>query len=70
MAAVRMWSGFESFVLDDAGLLGALGLDYPGTDIPNWVMTELGPLVVKEKITMDEFVAALEYVLEHALGGT
>ena len=31
---VRMWSGFDSFVLDDAGLLGALGLDHPGIDIP------------------------------------
>ena len=63
MAAVRMWSGFESFVLDDAGLLAALGLDYPGADIPGWMMTELGPLVVKGGITIDEFVTALEYVL-------
>ena len=62
-AAIRMWSGFDSVVLDDAGLLEALGLDYPGADIPSWMMTELGPLVAKEKITMDEFIAALEYVL-------
>ena len=66
MAAIRMWSGFDSFVLDDAGLLETMGLDYPGADIPSWMMTELGPLAAKEKITLDEFILALEYVLEGA----
>ena len=44
----------------------SLGLDYPGADIPSWVMTELGPLAAKGDITVDEFKTALEYVLEHS----
>ena len=40
-----------------------LGLDYLGTGIQNWVMTELGPLVVRGEVTMDEFRAVLVYVV-------
>ena len=40
-----------------------LGLDYPGADIPNWMMTELGVLVAKGLVTVEEFRTALEYVL-------
>ena len=64
--AIRMWSGFDPESISDAQLLASLGLDYPGVDIPSWVMTELGPLVVKGDVTIDEFKTALEYVLEHA----
>ena len=63
---IRMWSGFEPESITDAQLLAALGLDYPGVDIPNWVMTELGPLVVKGSVGIDEFKTALEYVLERS----
>ena len=48
--AIRMWSGFEPESISDAQLLASLGLDYPGVDIPSWVMTELGPLVAKDDI--------------------
>ena len=65
--AIRMWSGFEPESISDAQLLASLGLDYPGVDIPSWVMTELGPLVAKGDITAGEFKTALEYVLEHVL---
>ena len=65
--AIRMWSGFEPESISDAQLLASLGLDYPGVDIPSWVMTELGPLVAKGDITVSEFKTALEYVLEHVL---
>ena len=65
--AIRMWSGFEPESISDAQLLASLGLDYPGMDIPSWVMTELGPLVAKSDITAGEFKTALEYVLEHVL---
>ena len=65
--AIRMWSGFEPESISDAQLLASLGLDYPGMDIPSWVMTELGPLVAKGDITAGEFKTALEYVLEHVL---
>ena len=65
--AIRMWSGFEPESISDAQLLASLGLDYPGVDIPGWVMTELGPLVAKGDITAGEFKTALEYVLEHVL---
>ena len=67
MLAIRMWSGFEPESISDAQLLASLGLDYPGVDIPSWVMTELGPLVAKGDITAGEFKTALEYVLEHVL---
>ena len=50
MLVIRMWSGFEPESLTDDQLLHALGLDYRGDDIPGWVMTELGPLVVKKGI--------------------
>ena len=65
--AIRMWSGFEPESISDAQLLASLGLDYPGVDIPSWVMTELGSLVAKGDITAGEFKTALEYVLEHVL---
>ena len=64
--AIRMWSGFEPESISDAQLLASLGLDYPGVDIPSWVMTELGPLVAKGDITAGEFKIALEYVLGNA----
>ena len=63
---IRMWSGFEPESISDAQLLASLGLDYPGADIPAWVMTELGPLVAKGGVTVDEFKTALEYVLGNA----
>lgn len=44
----------------------SLGLAYPGIDIPGWVMTELGVLVAKGDVTVDEFKAALTYVLDNA----
>ena len=66
MLVIRMWSGFEPESLTDDQLLHALNLNYRGADIPDWVMTELGPLVVKKGITLEEFMTALQYVLEHA----
>ena len=63
LLAIRMWSGFEPESITDAQLLASLNLDYPGADIPSWVMTELGPLVVKGGVTVGEFKTALEYVL-------
>ena len=66
LLAIRMWSGFEPESISDAQLLASLGLDYPGADIPSWVMTELGPLAAKGDITIGEFKTALTYVLENA----
>ena len=63
---LRAWSGFESEVADDGQLLDVMGLSHLGADIPAWVMTDLAPLVVKERITMDEFRVALEYVMRNA----
>ena len=68
LPAIRMWSGFEPESISDAELLEVLGLDYPGVDVPDWVMTELGPLAAKGDITAGEFKTALEYVMEHVLG--
>ena len=68
LQAIRMWSGFEPESITDAELLEALGLDYPGADVPDWVMTELGVLVVMNLVTVDEFKTALEYVMEHVPG--
>ena len=63
---IRMWSGFESESITDAQLLELLGLDdHQGADIPDWMMTELGVLVAKGTVTVDEFLVALQYVLEH-----
>ena len=44
----------------------SLGLAYPGIDIPGWVMTELGVLVARGDVTVDEFKTALAYVLDNA----
>ena len=63
---IRMWSGFESEMITDAQLLASLGFDYPDADIPIWMMTELGVLVAKGDVTVNQFVLALQYVLEHA----
>ena len=63
---IRMWSGFESESITDEQLLELLGLDdHQGDDIPDWMMTELGVLVAKGDVTVDEFLVALQYVLEH-----
>ena len=63
-----MWSGFEPEMITDEQLLASLGLDdnYPNADIPDWVMTDLGVLAAKGDVTVDEFMLALQYVLEHA----
>ena len=66
LLAIRMWSGFEPESISDAQLLAVLGLDYPGADIPGWVMTKLAPLVVKGGVTVGEFKTALSYVLDSA----
>ena len=63
LLAIRMWSGFEPESITDAQLLAVLGLDYPGADIPSWVMTELGVLVSNGEVTVEQFRTALEYVL-------
>ena len=52
MHALRMWAGFDVSVISDAELLAFLALDYPGADIPSWMMTELAPAVVKERIVL------------------
>ena len=58
-----MWAGFGPATIGDAGLIAALGLDYPGAEIPTWVKTGLVPMVVNGYATIGEFTAALEYVL-------
>ena len=64
---IRMWSGFEPESITDAQLIDALGLtDHLGSDLPDWMMTDLGVLVAKGDVTVGEFVLALQYVLEHA----
>ena len=64
---IRMWSGFESESITDAQLLDLLGLeDYQGIDLPDWMMTDLGVLVAKGAVTVDEFMLALQYVLENS----
>ena len=64
LQVIRAWAGFAPDPVTDADLLATLGLDYPGVDIPNWMMTELGVLVAKGLVTVEEFRTALEYVLE------
>ena len=67
LTLIRMWSGFEPESITDAQLIDLLGLeDYRGADLPDWMMTELGVLVARDAVTVDEFMLALQYVLEHA----
>ena len=63
---IRMWSGFESEMITDEQMLASLGLDYPDADMPDWMMTQLGVLVAKGDVTIDEFMLALQYVLENS----
>ena len=64
---IRMWSGFEAEFITDTQMLELLGLeDYQDVDLPDWMMTELGVLVAMDAVTVDEFMLALQYVLEHA----
>ena len=65
--AIRMWSGFEHESITDAQLPASLGLNYPGIDTPSWVMTELGPLVARGDVTVNEFRTAPGYVVEHVV---
>ena len=70
LTLIRMWSGFESEMITDTQLLELLGLeDYQGVDLPDWMMTELGVLVARGDVTVDEFMLALQYVLENIHGG-
>ena len=67
LTLVRMWSGFESEMITDTQLLELLGLEgYQDVDLPDWMMTELGVLVARGDVTVDEFMLALQYVLTHA----
>ena len=67
LTLIRMWSGFEPESITDAQLIDLLGLeDYRGANLPDWMMTELGVLVASGDVTVDEFMLALQYVLEHA----
>ena len=67
LTLIRMWSGFESEMITDTQLLELLGLEgYQDIDLPDWMMTELGVLAAKGDVTVDEFMLALQYVLEHA----
>ena len=60
-----MWSGFDLEFITDEQMLTSLGFDYLNADIPDWMMTELGVLAAKGDVTVDEFMLALQYVLEH-----
>ena len=62
---IRMWSGFASESATDKELLAALGLESDG-DLPDWTMTHLGTMFSKDKISLDEFVTAISYVLENS----
>ena len=54
-------------MITDAQLIELLDLDgYLGTDLPDWMMTDLGVLVAKGDVTVGEFVLALQYVLENS----
>ena len=64
--AIRTWSGLEPESISDAQLPASPGLDYPGIDIPSWVMTELGTLAARGDVTVGRFRTALEYVLGNA----
>ena len=64
LLCIRMWAGFEPESLTDASFLTMIDLDYPDADIPDWVMTDLGVLTVKDLVTVDEFKVALVYVLD------
>ena len=66
LSIIRIWAGFEQGTVTDDELLQALNLDYHDNHIPNWVMTELGPLAAKNLITVEQFRTALQYVLTHA----
>ena len=67
LTLVRTWSGFESEMITDTQLLELLGLEgYQDADLPDWMMTELGVLVARGDVTVDEFMLALQYVLERA----
>ena len=65
LTLIRMWSGFESEFITDEQMLTSLGFDYLDADIPDWMMTQLGVLVVNGDVTVEEFVLALQYVLEN-----
>ena len=66
LSLIRMWSGFEPEPIIGAQLIELLGLDgYLDIDLPDWMMTDLGVLVAKGDVTVDEFMLALQYVLEH-----
>ena len=53
-------------MITDTQLLASLGFDYSEADMPRWMMTELGVLVARGDITVDEFLLALQYVLENS----
>ena len=63
---IRMWSGFDLEFITDKQMLASLGFDYPDADILDWVMAKLGVLVAMGDVTVDEFVLALQYVLENS----
>ena len=64
---IRVWLGLEPEMITDEQVIELFGLDvHPGTGIFGWMMTDLGVLVANGDVTVDEFMLALQYVLEHA----
>ena len=64
---IRVWLGLESEMITNEQMIDLFGLDvHPGTGIFGWMMTDLGVLVANGDVTVDEFMLALQYVLEHA----
>ena len=55
MRAIRMWSDFVPESTSGIQPLTSLGLDYPGADMSDCVMTHLGSVVVQEWIAVEEF---------------
>ncbi len=68
LLSIKMWAGFDPQSISDSELLESIGLDYPGADIPDWVMTDLAVLVIGGDLTIDTFKIALVFVLDTIVG--
>ena len=60
---ISMWAGYHVDSATDAQLFDAFGLEYAVT-LPDWFKSDLGSWVAQDRVSLQEFDAALQYLTE------
>ena len=63
---LKKWAGYDAESETDSEMLQSLGIINEDTSVslPEWTQTDLGSLVVRDIITLDEFITSISHLLE------